>query len=93
MNHEVILEETGPIADFQQFRTDIMSEMLDNPKEGGIFKTGRFYSKLDDYVRKNFIPRDSLIKELEGRKVEAIDFETRTKNWLLDDLINHYKAL
>lgn len=49
--YEVTLEESGPIADFQKFRTEIVSEMLDDPYENGIYKTSRLYAKLDDYVR------------------------------------------
>ncbi len=41
--------EGTPLADFQKFRTEIMSEMLDNPLGYQIYRTSRFYAKLDAY--------------------------------------------
>jgi hypothetical protein len=37
------------IEKFRKFRTKIMSEMLDNPDENGIFPTTDFYNDLDEY--------------------------------------------
>lgn len=45
------METSNEMADFQKFRTEIMSEMIDEGGISTILKTSRFYSKLDEYVR------------------------------------------
>jgi len=37
-----------------------MSEMLDEPYGGGLYKTTRFYSKLDDYFRSILVKETAL---------------------------------
>jgi hypothetical protein len=48
---DVQIYESGIMADFQKFRTELMSEMLDQPYGNGIYRTSRFYGKLDAWVR------------------------------------------
>jgi len=53
MNAEVRLEpKNTPMGKFQKERTDAISEMFDNPDDCGIYPTGKFFARLDDWVRK-----------------------------------------
>ena len=92
---QVVLEKSGLMADFQKFRTEIMSEMLDSP-ELGLFQTSRFYAKLDNKVKELISQveqrKDEEWREkIEEKKIKYPDYHRRQDwdlyNQVLDDLL------
>jgi hypothetical protein len=70
--YKVKLAEKGTLlAGFQEARTRLTSEMLDNPDEYGIYQTTRFYAQLDSYF-------ELALDKQRGEIVEEIE---KTFDW------------
>ena len=60
------------LEEFQIKRTDIISNMLDNPDKYGIYPTTKCYEELDFLFLTSKIKMNKKIKELEDRLTRAL---------------------
>lgn len=95
-NWEVELADEGTtMAEFQKLRTDAVGEMIEVPEVVGILRTSRLYSKLDSFVRDNFIPLSKIrevVEKVEGMKRDPFTYEKDNQGWMGEDMTIGFNA-